>query len=150
MMMLQWAVGLRPGEACQMRLADLDLETGDLVTPRDGKTGERRVAFDTEGLCAEMLRVWVQQRPRGPFLFGGAVPVRRNTYYMTILRACDNVGVPRFCPYALRHTYACEMMDGGQPIASISAALGHHSVLTTAAYYLHPNLEIMRRMNAGR
>ena len=37
MMLLQWAVGLRPGEACKMRLADINTDTGDLITPRDGK-----------------------------------------------------------------------------------------------------------------
>lgn len=150
MMALQWAVGLRPGEACRMRLMDLDLETGDLITPRDGKTGERRLAFDIEGLCSETLRAWMEKRRPGPYLFGGEKPIRVNTYHITIERCCDRIGVPRFKPYALRHTYATDLMNAGQPIASISAALGHRNVLTTCHYYLHSDPDIMRRMNAGR
>ena len=150
MMMLQWAVGLRPGEACRMRLTDLDLETGDLTTPRDGKTGERRLAFDTEGLCAETLRAWMEKRPPGPFLFGGEKPIRVNTYNVTLGRCCERLGIPRFKPYALRHTYATDLMHQREAIADIAAALGHKNVLTTAHYYLHADPATMRRMNAGR
>ena len=150
MMILQWAVGLRPGEACRMRLADVDLETGDLVTPRDGKTGERRLCFDTEGMCAAALREWSGKRSAGPYLFGGTKPVRVNTYNITLQRCCKRVGVPPFRPYALRHTYATELIHERQAISDISAALGHHSVLTTAAHYLHADPETMRRLNKGR
>jgi len=150
MMILQWAVGLRPGEACRMRLADLDLETGDLITPRDGKTGERRLCFDTEGMCADALRAWVQERPAGPYLFGGEKQIRVNTYNITVGRCCARVGVPHFRPYALRHTYATELIHERHAISDVSAALGHRSVLTTAAYYLHPDPDTMRRMNKGR
>jgi len=150
MMLLQWAVGLRPGEACRMRLRDIDVETGDLTTPRDGKTGERKLAFDTEGLCAEALRAWIAKRPAGAYLFGGTKAIRRNTYYMSVLRTCDKLGIPRIKPYALRHTYATDLMHQREAIADIAAALGHRNVLTTAQYYLHSNPETMRRMNAGR
>lgn len=110
MMLLQLAVGLRPGEACRMRAADLDLETGDLITPRDGKTGERRLCFDTQGTCADALRAWLGKRPAGPYLFGGSKPIRVNTYNVMLHRcclrdefelACDNsptpclTGIPR-------------------------------------------------------
>lgn len=152
MMMLQWAVGLRPGEACRMRTGDLDMETGELITPRDGKTGERRVGFDVTGKCAEMLWAWMgmEKRPPGPYLFGGEKPIRVNTYHITIERCCDKLGIPRFKPYALRHTYATDLMHQREAIADISAALGHKNVLTTAHYYLHADPDTMRRMNAGR
>ena len=150
MMMLQYAIGLRPGEACRMRTADLSIETGELITSRDGKTGERRLCFDMRGPCAEALRVWLPKRPAGPFLFGGGKPIRVNTYHITVTRCCERLGIPPFKPYALRHTYATDLMHGGAAIADISAALGHHSVLTTAQYYLHADPDTMRRMNAGR
>jgi integrase len=150
MMVLQRALGMRPGEVCRLRFGDVRLDTGELVTPRDGKTGERRLYFDANGRCAHALRDWIAIRPGGPFMFGDGQPIRVNTYHVAITRWCERLGVAAFKPYALRHTYACEMMDSGQPIASISAALGHKNVLTTCAFYLHPNPDIMRRMNAGR
>ena len=150
MMLLQWAVGLRPGEACKMRLDDVNLDTGDLITPRDGKTGERHLCFDTEGRAAEALREWAAIRPQGPYLFGGEVAIRVNTYNVTVHRACARAGVPEFRPYALRHTYATELIREHQPISDVSAALGHSSVLTTARYYLHPDPEMIRQLNKGR
>jgi len=150
MMMLQWAVGLRPGEACRMRLRDLCMENGELITPRDGKTGERRVAFDTKGPTAGALREWIAIRPAGLYLFGGEKPIRVNTYHVTLARCCDRLGLPRFKPYALRHTWATDLMHQGAAIADISAALGHTSVLTTAQYYLHADADTIRRMNTGR
>jgi integrase len=150
MMLLQWAIGLRPGEVCKMRLADLHMSTGELVTPRDGKTGERRLCFDTEGRAAQALRAWMKMRPKGPYVFGGDVPIRVNTYNVSVHRACERAGVPPFRPYALRHTYATELIHEHQAISDISAALGHQSVLTTARYYLHPDPETIRRMNKGR
>jgi integrase/recombinase XerC len=150
MMLLQRAIGLRPGEACRMRVADVSIDTGDIITPRDGKSGERSLCFDTEAECAEALRSWMDRRPSGPYLFGGEKPIRVNTYHITITRCCDRLGLPHFKPYALRHTYATEMMHQREAIADISAALGHASVLTTARYYLHADPATIRRMNAGR
>lgn len=150
MMLLQWAVGLRPGEVCKMRLCDINTDTGDLITPRDGKTGERHLGFDTSGRFAEALASWMLQRPAGPYLFGGEQPIRVNTYNVTVHRACARVGVPEFRPYALRHTYATELIRANQPISDVSAALGHQSVLTTARYYLHADPEMIRRLNKGR
>lgn len=150
MMLLQWAVGLRPGEACKMRLCDVNTDTGDLITPRDGKTGERHLGFDTQGRFAEALASWMDTRPTGPYLFGGEKPIRVNTYNVTVHRACIRVSVPEFRPYALRHTYATELIRANQPISDVSAALGHQSVLTTARYYLHADPEMIRRLNKGR
>lgn len=150
MLQLQWAVGMRPGEVCKMRLVDLCMEDGEIITPRDGKTGERRLYFDTSGTAAEALRAWLAMRPQGPYLFGGAKPVRVNTYYVTVMRYCDRLGIPRFRPYALRHTYATELLHERQALPDISAALGHASVMTTAQHYAHVDPDMMRRLNAGR
>lgn len=150
MMIVQWAVGLRPGEACKMRYADLDMHHGELVTPRDGKTGERRLCFDLNGRCADALSAWLGVRPDGEYLFGGEKPIRVNTYNVSVHRACERAGVPEFRPYALRHTYATELIHEQQAISDVSAALGHKSVLTTAKYYLHADPDMIRRLNQGR
>ena len=150
MMLLQWAVGMRPGEVCRLRTADVDLETGRIVTPVDGKTGERVLYFDTGGRCAEAMDAWASKRPEGTYWFGGEKPVLVNTYFRAIERACERAGVPRFRPYALRHTYASELLHERQAISDISIALGHQSVLTTARYYLHADPEMLRRLNRGR
>lgn len=149
MMIVQHAFGLRPGEVCKLRAGDVDLDAGTLITPRDGKTGERLVAFDRDGHAAQALSAWLEVHG-GEYVFGGDRPALVNSYRKALARYCDRLQSVRVKPYALRHTYACELMDAGVPIATIAEALGHASVSTTARYYLHPNEELLRRVNAGR
>lgn len=148
MLVAQWAVGLRPGEACKLRTADVDADTGTLITPRDGKTGERTLGFDTDGRLGKALEGWREQT--GPYLFGGDRALSVNSYRHAVTRYCRAAGVRVFRPYALRHTYACELMDAGVPIATIAAVLGHTSPMTTVRYYLHANAGLSRQVNAGR
>jgi integrase len=150
MLLVQWAIGLRPGEVCKMRLADLRVDAGEVTTPLDGKTGERRLYFDPSGPCAVALSAWIRKRPAGPYLFGGEKPVSVNTYYVTVKRYCTRAGVRRFRPYALRHTYATELLHEKQALSDISVALGHRSVATTAAFYLHSDPDMLLRLNKGR
>ena len=150
MMLLQWAVGLRPGEVCKLRRADLWLDDGKLITPFDGKTGQRPIYFDVAGRAAQALRGWDAIRGNGPYYFGSSAPVKLNTYSTTLARYCERAGIAHVKPYAFRHTFACEMMDSKVGVANIAQALGHSSPATTAAFYLHADPERMRRMNKGR
>ena len=148
MIVVQHALGLRPGEVCKLRTADVDVQHGTLVTPHDGKTGERFCYFDVNGKAAGALARWTTHG--GEYVFGRDRALLVDSYGDAITRACVKAGIPRVKPYTFRHTYACELMDGGSPIATISEALGHKSVLTTARYYLHGNPNMLRRVNAGR
>ena len=147
MMVVQQALGLRPGEVCKLRVADVDLDAGTLITPRDGKTGERIIAFDPDTLGA-LLSPWLVDEHE--YVFGGHHAMKVNSYHHAIRRYCDRAGLPGLKPYLLRHTYACELMDAGVPIATIAEALGHASPATTARHYLHSNIGALRRVNAGR
>lgn len=147
MMVVQHAFGLRPGEVCKLRVADVDLEAGTLITPRDAKTGERVVPLDPQGAGARALGPWLGD---GEYVFGGERPPSVNSYHHAMRRYCAAAGIPPCKPYALRHTYACELMDAGVPIATIAELLGHATPTTTARYYLHANTDILRRVNLGR
>jgi integrase/recombinase XerD len=150
MVRLQYALGMRPGEVCKMRRRDVRLAAGIVVTPEDGKTGARTLYIDENGLAANELRQWFEMRAPGPYLFGGEQPIRVDTYATTISRYCVRAGIPHVKPYVFRHSYATQMMNGGKTIADIAFALGHASPATTARYYLHPDPEIIRRLNKGR
>lgn len=146
MMVVQHAFGLRPGEVCKLRTADVDLEAGTLITPRDGKTGERMVPLDRQGAGARALEPWLGD---GEYVFGDTA-VSVNSYHHAMRRYCTAAGLSPLKPYVLRHTYACELMDSGVPIATIAELLGHSTVTTTARYYLHANTDVLRRVNMGR
>ena len=149
MMLLQYATGMRPGEVCKLRTADMDLPAGELRTPEDGKTGQRDCYFDVSGRAAEALREWEEMRGHGPYYFGGGAAVKLNTYSTTLARYCVYAGTRHVKPYALRHTYATAVMRAGAMGPDIAAAIGNE-VLTTMRYYLHPDPDKLRDMNAGR
>lgn len=149
MMALQYAVGLRPGEVCKLRTADVNLPAGELRTPEDGKTGQRDCYFDVNGRAAEALREWEALRGSGRYYFGGPSAVRVNTYAVTLRRYCERAGIRHIKPYALRHTYATEMLRGGAKAPDIASAIGNE-VFTTMRYYLHGDPDELLDMNKGR
>ena len=53
-------------------------------------------------------------------------------------RGCiHRAGLPRFSPYALRHTYASHLLGAGVPITYVQHQLGHSKPVTTLAFYAH-------------
>lgn len=149
MMLLQYAVGMRPGEVCKLRTVDMDLPAGEARTPEDGKTGQRDCYFDVNGRAAEALREWETMRGPGPYYFGGPSAVKINTYTRTVGRYSERAGTRHVKPYAFRHTYATEVLRAGAHAPDIAAALGN-AVFTTMRYYLHGDPDELLEMNAGR
>ena len=149
MMLLQYAVGMRPDEVCKLRTVDVDLIEGTARTPEDGKTGQRDCYFDVTGRAAGSLREWEEMRGPGPYYFGGAGRVKSNTYTRTLSRYCERAGTRHIKPYTIRHTYATEIFRLGLKGPDVAMALGN-DVLTTMRYYLHPDQGEMVNINAGR
>jgi len=149
MMLLQYAIGLRPGEVCKLRTCEMDLPAGELRTPEDGKTGQRDCYFDVNGRAADALQEWEAMRGPGPYYFGGPGAVKLNTYAVTLRRYCERAGIRHVKPYALRHTYATEMLRGGAHAPDIAAAIGNE-VFTTMRHYLHADPDELLDMNRGR
>ena len=149
MMLLQYAVGMRPDEVCKLRAVDMDLPAGRVRTSEDGKTGQRDCYFDVTGRAAGALQTWEEQRGRGPYYFGGARRVKSNTYTQTLGRYCERAGTRHVKPYALRHTYATEMLRRGEYGPNIAAAMGNEYA-TLVRYYLHTDPDKLLEMNADR
>jgi integrase len=55
----------------------------------------------------------------------------------TLLRHCQEAGVPEITIHGLRHTHASLLLFAGVSIASVSRRLGHSSMNTTEKVYLH-------------
>ena len=140
--------GLRVGEVCSLRLADVVLNdrSGHLVV-RSGKRGKyREVPLNRS--ARQALRAWLEVRPgvdddrlllgrdRQPLQPRGVQ--RRVAYYA---RRARLEGVT---PHALRHTFAKNLVDAGRPLTEVAALLGH-ARLNTTAVYTQPGQEDLRR-----
>jgi len=135
------ATGMRRAELCALRVGDADLETGRLRII--GKGDKERTAYLRNG-ALRYLRDWLAVRGDGP----GPIFCRINkagrifpegalsttAMHKIITKRAAEAGLSDITPHDFRRTYAGELLDAGQDIATVAALLGHASVQTTARY----------------
>lgn len=135
-----WRAGLRIGEALALEPKDLD-RAGGMVHVRHGKGDKARTVPMDDGGWALVDR-WIATRKalglgRARRLFCTLKGDPMDDSYVRVLfpRLCKRAGVDRrVTAHALRHSFALELEAEGQPIALISALLGHSGTATTAVY----------------
>jgi len=135
------ATGMRRAELCALRMGDVDLETGRLRII--GKGDKERTAYLRNG-ALRYLRDWLAIRGDGPGpIFcrvnkGGRIfpaqPLSTTAMHKIITKRAAEAGLRDITPHDFRRTYAGELLDAGQDIATVAALLGHASVTTTARY----------------
>ena len=135
------ATGMRRAELCALRVGDVDLETGRLRII--GKGDKERTAYLRNG-ALRYLRDWLAVRGDGPGpIFcrvnkGGRIfpdqPLSTTAMHKIITKRAAEAGLRDITPHDFRRTYAGELLDAGQDIATVAALLGHASVSTTARY----------------
>jgi len=135
------ATGMRRAELCALRTSDVDLETGRLRII--GKGDKERTAYLRNG-ALRYLRDWLAIRgdEPGPIFcrinkagrIFPAQPLSTTAMHKIITKRAAEAGLRDISPHDFRRTYAGELLDAGQDIATVAALLGHASVTTTARY----------------
>ncbi len=156
------AAGLRRGEACALRWADVDLEGGSLRVSRSRSTIGRRVvegAPKTKGSArtisldsgtVAVLRGHRRAQAAERLAWGGAWvdtdgvfvredgellhPEHVSNRFAALTRAA---GLPRVRFHDLRHTSATLGLASGESLKEISDRLGHSTIGITADTYVH-------------
>lgn len=154
--------GLRPGEACALKWADVDLAAGRLTVARavtQGKDGERMTAhpktsksrrtiplFGLQPLLVAHLD-WQRERGLGDGLVftnqdgGMLAPWTINRRELErVLAAAKITG--GFTLYGFRHTFATLHLQSGTPLKVVSDWLGHSTIQQTANTYQHLSAEV--------
>lgn len=165
---LCYGLGLRAGEACGLRLGDVDLER-DLLIVRGGKFGKSRlVPFGPK--MGELLREQVRRQQKLTtavdvsvplFSFNGRTSVHPTTASLTFhhlvatldLPRHDGVSPPRL--HDLRHSFAVgrlvrwyrEGVDPSTRLHQLSTFLGHVDPASTAVY-LKMTPQLMEEANS--
>jgi len=135
------ATGMRRAELCALRVGDVDLQSGKLRVL--GKGDKERTVYLRNG-ALRYLRDWLSVRGDGP----GPIFCRINkagrifpegalsttAMHKIITKRAAEAGLRDISPHDFRRTYAGELLDAGQDIATVAALLGHASVTTTARY----------------
>ncbi len=156
------AAGLRRGEACALRWADVDLDQGSLRISRSRSTIGRRVvegAPKTKGSArtisldsgtVAVLRGHRRAQAAERLAWGGAWvdtdgvfaredgellhPEHVSNRFAALTRAA---GLPRVRFHDLRHTSATLGLASGESLKEISDRLGHSTIGITADIYAH-------------
>ena len=154
--------GERCGEVCANTVADADLAAGTMhvectvveakggiIRQRGTKDGKSRNVSISEQVCAKLRDHYAWQ---ARFLDGSVAEDRRRTICCTakggIMRPSqvsryfseirDSLGLPKDTSFhTLRHTHATRLLMGGVDMRTVQERLGHASVNTTLALYVH-------------
>ncbi|MDA0578476.1 MAG: tyrosine-type recombinase/integrase [Verrucomicrobia bacterium] len=135
--------GLKVGEVCALRVADVDQARGILTVRFSGETRRREVPLPDSArvlLASETLF-----RQPADFLFAGAKPggaLSVRTVERVVQRAARKAGLIKVVtPMSLRHSFAVQSLRDGMAERELQETLGHQWIDTTLAYrrYIVPS-----------
>jgi integrase/recombinase XerD len=145
---LMYASGLRVSEAVNLRLQDVDLDTGVLTAIGKGSK-TRRVPVGTSAV--EWIRRYLAVRPRNElvnvdnlFVTSGGMPLTRQAIYLMVREHAMRCGLEDVSPHTLRHSFATHMVQNDADIRSVQQMLGHADISTTQIYTHITNKQLKR------
>ena len=136
---LFYSSGLRLSELTGLRIADLDLEAGQVRVLGKGQK-ERIVPVGRAAVAA--LRRWLEERlrfaaPAQPALFVGrrGAPLTPRAVQLRVAAQARAMGIPQHLhPHMLRHSFATHLLESSGDLRAVQELLGHASVSTTQIY----------------
>jgi integrase len=112
------------------------------VRIRNGKGNKERLTYLPDGAISA-VRGWLSVRgdAPGPLFYS----IRRGDHmenkgltdqaiYNIMASRANSAGVRKFSPHDLRRTFAGDLLDAGEDIATVQKMMGHSNVNTTAGY----------------
>ena len=154
--------GIRIGEICALRWADIDLECGVIRVSKtiqriyiDGHTeliedapktvnSNREIPLTRE-LAAYIRPIRKIVKADFYLLSNSPTPIEPRTYRDYFRRLTEKLGLPPIRFHGLRHSFATRCIESRCDYKTVSSILGHSNISTTLNLYVHPNLEQKRR-----
>ena len=139
---MMYASGLRVSETADLKLGDINFETGMVrVTGKGSK--ERIVPVASRVL--NLLRRYTtsarteltEKNPMSPYLFVSRTGKRldRERIWAIIKEAAFIAGIDKeIHPHTLRHSFATHLLENGADLRAIQEMLGHSDISTTEIY----------------
>ena len=162
--MLSLFTGLRIGELCGLRWEDIDLKEKMLCVSRtveriadtdalhrrtklivsEPKTANSYRQIPLPDFLVEILRNLTAEEE--VYLVSGRdIPIEPCTFYKQYRKFMTENGLPIYPFHSLRHTFATRCIEVGFDIKALSEIMGHASVTTTMAVYVHPPMAQKRK-----
>lgn len=154
--------GLRLGEICSLKWADIDQERGLLHVNRtvqriESKEGPTKTALletppksifsKREIPISDTLQSLLTRfRQDGQeYVLKSSKPMEPRTYQNHFKKYLEKINAPNYNFHILRHTFATNCIDSGMDIKSLSEILGHSNVQITLNRYVHPSMDTKRK-----
>jgi len=153
MLELLYATGLRVSELVNLKLREVNLEAGYLMTV--GKGNKERLVPIGESACQRVVDYLARVRCRQDrsagslFLFLsrlGAV-MSRQAFWSIVKKRSLMAGIHKnISPHTLRHSFATHLLENGADLRSVQIMLGHAD-LSTTQIYTHVTRERLKRLH---
>ncbi len=153
MLELLYATGLRVSELVNLKLREVNLQSGYLLTV--GKGDKERLVPIGESACQKVSRylqeVRASQDPldRNPHLFLSRLrdAMSRQAFWNIIKKRALSAGIRKnISPHTLRHSFATHLLENGADLRSVQIMLGHADLATTQIY-THVTRERLKRLH---
>jgi len=150
---LFYTTGIRRAELIQLKMEDLDLDSGSLKVL--GKRNKERILPLLEGTTA-ILRQYLELREqletraddRFVFLLSSGNKIYETLVYRIINGYFSKVSSKvKKSPHILRHTFATHLLNKGADLNSVKELLGHSSLASTQVY-THNSIAELKRIHA--
>jgi site-specific recombinase XerD len=138
-LMLAYGAGLRIGEACRLRVQDVDSRAG-VIHVRGAKRDRDRDVMLGPKLLEELRAYWRKRRPPGPELFpgraGAGTTLTRAAVSKALHKALPTAGLcgRGITVHTLRHAFATHLLEQGTDLRTVQVLLGHASISSTTIY----------------
>jgi len=135
---LMYACGLRVSEAVNVKIGDIDLESGIITTTGKGSK-TRRVPVGASAV--EWVKSYLVLRRRKEnievehlFVTPLGRSLNRQIIHKLVKKYADKCGLPDVSPHTLRHSFATHLVQNSADIRSVQQMLGHADISTTQIY----------------
>jgi integrase/recombinase XerD len=153
MLELLYATGLRVSELVSLRLTDLNLAAGYLITSGKGEKERLVPVGDAAGRALtdylQSARSILDRKGDGCFIFLSRLGARmsRQSFWNIIKKRALQAGIGKaISPHTLRHSFATHLLENGADLRSVQLMLGHAD-LSTTQIYTHISRERLKRLH---
>jgi integrase/recombinase XerD len=140
MLQLLYATGLRVSELVSLKLVDVNLQAGYLLT--SGK-GEKERLIPVGEAAKQAVAEYLTASRGGPvpvesrflFLSRFTEKMSRQSFWNIIKKRALEAGILKsISPHTLRHSFATHLLENGADLRSVQMMLGHADLATTQIY----------------
>jgi integrase/recombinase XerD len=145
---LMYATGVRVTELINLKVQDLNLQTG-LIDCR-GKGGKQRfiplgrvaISYLNKFLQVRFSFIQIKSPVATVFIKTDGQKMSRQDVWLLIRKYARQQGLGRITPHTLRHSFATHLVQRGADSRSVQTLLGHSDLATTQIYVHVTNLHL--------